>query len=78
MSLAIAFIILGTYPVARYVYFFFNEKGGGHVQSLIFGSILYIVGFQFLGLGILGEHMRINRKLIEDVLKKLKNENNKK
>jgi len=47
-------------------------EGSGHVQSLIFGSILYIVGFQFLGLGILGEHMRINRKLIEDILKKLK------
>ncbi|MDD4110575.1 MAG: glycosyltransferase family 2 protein [Clostridia bacterium] len=72
LSLAVIFILLGTYPVARYLYFFFIGQGGGHVQSLIFGSILYIVGFQFLGLGILGEHMRINRKLIEDILKRLK------
>jgi len=72
LTLAIIFILLGTYPVGRYLYFYFMGEGSGHVQSLIFGSILYIVGFQFLGLGILGEHMRINRKLIEDVLKKLK------
>jgi len=72
LGLALIFIALGTYPVVRYLYFYFIGQGGGHLQSLIFGTILYVIGFQFLGLGILGEHMRINRKLIEDILRKLK------
>jgi hypothetical protein len=72
LCLALIFIALGTYPIGRYLYFYFIGYGGGHLQSLIFGAILYVIGFQFLGLGILGEHMKINRKLIEDILKKIR------
>lgn len=72
LLLAVFFILLGTYPVARYIYFYFIDEGGGHIQSLIFGVLFYVIGFQFFGLGILGEHMRINRKLIEDILIKHK------
>lgn len=72
LILALVFIATGTYPIGRYLYFYFSGQGSGHIQSLIFGTILYVIGFQFLGLGILGEHMRINRKLIEEILNKLK------
>lgn len=75
LYLSLFFILLGTYPLLRFVYFYFVDGGGGHVQSLIFGTIFYVIGFQFLGMGILGEHMRINRKLIEDILLKLKGDN---
>jgi glycosyltransferase involved in cell wall biosynthesis len=74
LCLALLFILIGTYPLARFVYFYFSDGGGGHVQSLIFGAIFYVIGFQFLGMGILGEHMRINRKLIEDILLRQKEE----
>ncbi len=70
LCLSIFFILLGTYPVARYLYFWWIGEGGGHVQSLIFGVLFYVIGFQFFGLGILGEHMRINRKLLEEMLKR--------
>jgi hypothetical protein len=78
LCLALLFVLLGTYPLARFVYFYFTEGGQGHVQSLIFGAIFYVIGFQFLGLGILGEHMRINRKLIEDILLRLKDDGDRK
>lgn len=74
LCLALLFILLGTYPLVRFVYFYLTEGGRGHIQSLIFGAIFYIIGFQFLGMGILGEHMRINRKLIEDILLRQKEE----
>lgn len=72
LGLAAVFILIGLYPVIRFLYFFFAGERGGHVQSLIFGTIFFIIGFQFLGLGILGEHLRINRKLTEEILLKLK------
>jgi len=74
LCLALLFILIGTYPLVRFVYFYLTEGGSGHIQSLIFGAICYVIGFQFLGMGILGEHMRINRKLIEDILLRQKEE----
>ena len=50
--------------------------GNGHIQSLIFASILIITGFQTCIFGILADLLAINRKLIEDVqvrTKKLEN-----
>jgi glycosyltransferase involved in cell wall biosynthesis len=72
LSLAALFILVGTYPVARFIYFWWIGDGTGRIQSLIFGVLFYVIGFQFIGLGILGEHMRVNRKLIEEILKKQK------
>ena len=52
------------------------DKGNGHIQSLIFASILIITGFQTTVFGVLADLLSINRKLIEDVqvrTKKLEN-----
>lgn len=72
LGLAAIFVLVGLYPFLRFVYFVFQDGGAGHIQSLIFGTIFFIIGFQFLGLGILGDHMRVNRKLIEEILLRMK------
>ena len=55
----------------RFLYYFFTEAGFGperHLQSLIASAILMIVGFQVLVIGLLADVISGNRKLLEDLL----------
>jgi glycosyltransferase involved in cell wall biosynthesis len=52
----------------RFLYFFVLEGGMGHVQSLILAAILAIVGFQVCLVGLIADLVRLNRKMIEETL----------
>ncbi len=52
----------------RFLYFLAQGTGTGHVQSLILAAILAIVGFQILLIGLLADLVRMNRKMLEEVL----------
>ena len=55
----------------RFLYYFFTETGFGperHLQSLIASAVLMIVGFQVLVIGLLADVISGNRKLLEDLL----------
>ncbi len=51
----------------RFVCFYLNGAGDGHVQSLILAAVLLLMGFQALGLGLMGDIVAANRKILEDV-----------
>jgi glycosyltransferase involved in cell wall biosynthesis len=67
--------LLGTIPFWRYLYLVIDhsEPIGGHVQSLLAGSVLLILGFLTVVLGIVADLIAINRKLLEESLLKLRN-----
>jgi len=46
------FILAGLIPSVRFLIYYFMGQGGGHIQSLIFAAILFIVGFQVLVVGL--------------------------
>jgi glycosyltransferase involved in cell wall biosynthesis len=52
----------------RFLYFYFNNDGAGHIQSLLLAAVLMIVGFQVLLIGLVADVISANRKLIEDLL----------
>ncbi|MCR4439414.1 MAG: glycosyltransferase family 2 protein [bacterium] len=57
----------------RFLYFYlFAGKGSGHIQSLILAAILIIVGFQVFMIGLLADLIGANRRLIEEVLYRIK------
>ncbi len=56
----------------RFLYFYLTEQGSGHIQSLILTSILLIVGFQIIVMGLLADIIGSNRQLIENVLYRVK------
>jgi hypothetical protein len=62
------FIITGMIPSLRFLYYYISGTGSGHIQSLILASILFIVGFQILVLGLIGDVISFNRRLIEETL----------
>lgn len=66
-------LVLGSIPFARFIYFSIVEgTTRGHIQSLLFGSLLLISAFLCLVLNILADLTRINRILIEDNLEQTK------
>jgi len=52
----------------RFLWYFAAGNGRGHIQSLILGAVLAIVAFQAVVLGILGDLLAANRRLLERVL----------
>ena len=53
-------------------YYFFVDRGVGHIQSLILAAVLMIVGFQVVLIGLLADVISANRKLLEDVVYRIR------
>lgn len=68
MMLAALFFIAGTTIGTRFLVLYLTTEGyTGHIQSLILASILTIAAFLMVVLGVLGDLVAANRRLIEDV-----------
>ena len=52
----------------RFMYFFLNGQGSGHIQSLILAAVLTIIGIQVLVIGLLADLIGFNRKILEEIL----------
>ena len=60
----------GVVLALRFLYEYFTDVtfGGRMVQSLIFSAVFMIIGFQVLLMGLLADVISANRKLLEDLL----------
>lgn len=70
--LGLFFILAGIIPGIRFLYFYLLEDRAGHIQSLILSAILLIVGFQVLLIGLVADLIGFNRKILEEVLYRLR------
>jgi glycosyltransferase involved in cell wall biosynthesis len=61
---------VGFLIALRFVYLYVTDYTGGgrYVQSLILSAVAMIVGFQVIVIGLLADLISANRKLLEDVL----------
>lgn len=66
------FIFIGMMIGIRFLYFYFNGNGGGHVQSLILATMMIIIGFQTLVTGLQADIISANRKILEDMQFRIK------
>lgn len=66
-TIGILLFLVGLIIGIRFLVYFFMGEGGGHVQSLILTAVLLLIGFQTITVGLLGDTIAANRKLIEDV-----------
>ncbi|HEU5009033.1 MAG TPA: glycosyltransferase family 2 protein [Jatrophihabitantaceae bacterium] len=71
--LAAMFGLLGAIPFLRYAALEITDSTpGGHLQSLIVGTVLLIAAFLSVIIGIISDLIRTNRTLIEDNLEHTK------
>ncbi|MCR4740776.1 MAG: glycosyltransferase family 2 protein [Lachnospiraceae bacterium] len=58
---------IGVIVMIRFLAYFFQGYGNGHVQSLIFASTLIMLGFMTFIVGLQADVIANNRKLLEDI-----------
>lgn len=71
MYIGVFSMMLGAMPIIRFLYYYFNGVGDGYIQSLVLGSMLIIVGFITLLMGLVADLVGFNRKLTEKVLHRM-------
>jgi glycosyltransferase involved in cell wall biosynthesis len=64
--------VVGLVPVLRFLYLFAIGQGVGHVQSLVLGGVLLVVGFMTFLIGLVADLISFNRQLLEMVLEKVR------
>lgn len=67
-SIGLAAFGAGFLVSLRFLYYYVRGDGTGHIQSLILSAVLMIVGFQVVLIGLVADAISNNRKLIEDLL----------
>ncbi|MFM5925142.1 MAG: glycosyltransferase family 2 protein [Novosphingobium sp.] len=60
--------LVGLAPIVRFLCFYANGAGEGHVQSLVLGGSLLVLGVLTGLMGVLAELIGANRKLLEATL----------
>jgi len=63
---------VGLYPIARFLWFYLNGDGQGHVQSLIIGGALIVLGVITILLGAVADLIARNRLLLEQALERIR------
>ena len=67
MTIGFVLLLIGSVLGIRFLILMAMGEGGGHIQSLILTAILIMMGFQTITIGLLGDTISANRKLLEDV-----------
>ncbi|MBP3818491.1 MAG: glycosyltransferase family 2 protein, partial [Butyrivibrio sp.] len=65
--LCVPFVTIGLAIGIRFLYYMAHGTSSGHVQSLILGCTLIIIGFLIFVLGILADTIAANRRILQDV-----------
>ena len=73
MTIGAVLLLLGAILGIRFLVLMGMGDGDGHVQSLILTAILIMMGFQTITIGLLGDTISANRKLLEDVQYRVRN-----
>jgi hypothetical protein len=65
-------LVVGVVPVARFLYFWLEGNGAGHIQSLVLGGAFLTIGFVTLLFAIIADLIGFNRQLLELTLEKVR------
>lgn len=68
----VVLFISGISVSIRFMYLYFFGYGGAHIQSLILSTILILSSFIFIMIGLLSDLIAGNRKIIEEILYRVK------
>ncbi|MGD2118988.1 MAG: glycosyltransferase family 2 protein [Chromatiales bacterium] len=64
--------VAGILPIFRFLFFYFTSGGAGHLQSLVLGGVLVMMGFVTYLIGLLADLISFNRQLSELTLERVR------
>lgn len=62
----------GMLPILRFLYFYLVGEGSGHIQSLVLGGALLVLGLVAIMFGIVADLVGRNRQLLETTLERVR------
>ena len=72
MTAAVLVMLVALVVWARYLYFYIDGDGAGHVQSLILGAVLFNAGMLLAALGIIGDLLSANSTMVQRVFERVR------
>ena len=67
LTLGAILLLIGVILDIRFLVYFFSGDGNGHVQSLILATTMILMGVMTMMIGVIGDLIAANRKILEDV-----------
>lgn len=64
-GVAVIATAIGLLPIVRFIFFFLQGEGAGHIQSLVLGSMFVLLGALTFMIGIVADLINFNRRLLE-------------
>jgi glycosyltransferase involved in cell wall biosynthesis len=65
------FLVAGLVAGGRFLYYYLAEGGEGHIQSVVLASLCVTLGMLLFMMGLIGDLIATNRKLLEKISYKL-------
>jgi glycosyltransferase involved in cell wall biosynthesis len=74
LLLGIPFVLVGALLIGRFLFFYFSGGSGvaRYIQSVSIGGTLLIFGMVMVFLGLLGDALRANRQMMQEILVRLR------
>jgi hypothetical protein len=72
MTLALVLFVAALIPWARFLIAYVGGDGAGHVQSLIFGAVLFNASVVLAALGIIGDLLFAQRIMLQRVFERVR------
>jgi len=72
LMIASLFSIIGAVLIGRFLYYYLQGDGAGHIQSVVIGGVSFVIAVQMFALGIVADLLAVNRRLMEDILERVK------
>ena len=69
--------LLGVGLGIRFLVYYFQGVGNGHIQSLILAAVLLLIGWQTIIIGLQADLIAANRKLLQDIQYRIRKMENK-
>ena len=67
----VGLFLMGVMPIVRFLWFFLNGEGQGHLQSIVIGGSLMTLGVVAIMFGAVADLVGRNRQLLEQALERL-------
>jgi len=71
-TVGMVMFVVGAALGIRFLVYYFQGQGSGHIQSLILAAVLLIVGFQTGLIGLVADLISKNRRLLEEILYRMR------
>jgi len=65
-------VAVGAVPIARFLVLYAMGEGAGHLQSLVLGGALVVMGFIAFMVGLVADLINFNRQLLEMTLERVR------